>query len=233
MDNFSIIIPIYNEEENIILLFNDIIEKLSQFQNYEIIIIDDGSNDHTQQKLLAIKKNHKLRILENKKNFGQSYSIYKGVQNSKFGTIVTIDGDLQNNPIDIPRLLKYYFSNKDIKLVGGIRSKRADSFQKRIASIVANNFRMLILKDNCIDTGCSLKVFDKSIFINFPFFDGIHRFLPALFKGYGYNTKFVDVDHRQRKFGLSKYGNIKRLFIGIRDIYRVLKIIKKNKIKNG
>ena len=101
-----------------------------------------------------------------------------------------------------------------------------DSFIKVISSKIANGIRSKILNDNCRDTGCSLKVFDKQIFLSFPFFDGMHRFLPALFKGYGYKTMFIDVNHRKRKFGVSKYGTMNRLFKGIRDIIKVRKILK-------
>ena len=130
------------------------------------------------------------------------------------------DGKLSHN--SIPK----YLSNKETKLVGGIRIKRKDNLIKKISSKIANNVRSKILKDNCQDTGCSLKVFDKEIFILFPYFDWIHRFLPALFTGYGYKTLFINVNHRKRKFGISKYGTMNRLFKGIRDIIRVKKIIR-------
>ena len=109
-------------------------------------------------------------------------------------------------------MIQEYNKDKDLVLVGGIRLNRKDNFLKKISSKIANKIRMLILKDNCEDTGCSLKIFDKKIFLSFPLFDGIHRFLPALFTGYGKKTIFVDVDHRPRIYGYSKYGTFKRLF---------------------
>ena len=121
--------------------------------------------------------------------------------------------------------LSNFFSNNDISLVGGIRLKRKDNYVKIISSILANYVRNFILKDNCTDTGCSLKVFDKHIFESFPFFDGIHRFLPALFSGYGKKTFFLNVDHRNRLYGYSKYGTVSRLIRGIRDIIKVVRII--------
>ena len=139
---------------------------------------------------------------------------------------------IHGNPIDIPILLEKYLSHHNTFLVGGIRTKRKDSLIKIISSKIANKIRSLILKDDCIDTGCSLKVFDRDIFLSFPFFDGIHRFLPALFKGYGYKTMYVAVDHRERKFGISKYGTINRLIRGIIDIIKVLNIIKNHKNNN-
>ena len=123
-------------------------------------------------------------------------------------------------------MLDLYFSNKKYSLVGGIRRNRKDNLLKLISSKIANQIRSLILKDDCVDTGCSLKVFDKNTFLTFPFFDGLHRFLPALFKGFGKSTLFVDVDHRPRISGVSKYRTIDRLYKGIIDIIRVKKIIK-------
>ena len=160
---------------------------------------------------------------------GQSFSLFRGVKESKYSVIVSIDGDGQNNPIDIVKLLTLYNSSENLKLVGGIRQKRKDSIIKIISSKIANNVRSFILNDECPDTGCSLKVFDKQVFLSFPFFSGIHRFLPALFKSFGYNTEFINVDHRKRSAGKSKYGIFDRLLKGIIDIFKVIIII--NNIK--
>jgi len=119
-----------------------------------------------------------------------------------------------------------------LSLIGGIRANRKDTYFKILASKIANLIRASILKDECIDTGCSLKIFDRNIFLSFPYFDGIHRFLPALFKGYGKRTFFMNVDHRSRLYGTSKYGNFFRMFKGIRDLIKVLKIIKEFKRKS-
>ena len=119
-----------------------------------------------------------------------------------------------------------YFSDDNLKLLGGLRLNRQDSVIKILSSKIANSIRSFVLKDNCSDTGCSLKIFDKNIFLDFPFFNGIHRFLPALFLGYGYKTEFITVSHRKRLHGISNYGTLKRLFNGIIDIYKVMKIIK-------
>ncbi|MDC1054682.1 glycosyltransferase, partial [Alphaproteobacteria bacterium] len=195
----------------------------SSYSEYEIVIVDDASFDNSVS-ILENSHFENLTILKNKKNYGQSYSLRKGVKSSKYNLIVTLDGDMQNNPYDIPKLLKIY-ENEQIKLVGGIRSSRKDSLIKIISSYLANYIRNYILKDDCKDTGCSLKVFDRDIFLQFPYFDGLHRFLPALFKGYGHKTSFIDVDHRKRYMGNSNYGTISRLFWGIRDIFKVLKIL--------
>ena len=226
---FSIVIPLYNEGENIQFLLEEIFINLKKFNNYEIILINDSSTDQTVS-LISQIKNSKIKLINNSINKGQSFSIYRGIQEASFEIIVTLDGDGQNDPADIPNLLKKYISNNDTQLVGGIRLKRQDNIIKIVSSRIANYIRMIILKDNCKDTGCSLKVFNKHIFLSFPFFDGIHRFLPALFIGFGYKTFFINVNHRRRKFGVSKYGTVTRLFKGIRDLYIVKKIIKnKNK----
>ena len=227
---FSIIIPIYNEEDNILNLYNEINKSFfdNQINFYEIIFVDDCSIDNSNKIIKNLLDNDlKIKLIRNDLNCGQSYSITKGIQNSSNNTIVTIDGDGQNNPFDILKLLKFY-SDSQYKLIGGLRNKRKDPLIKIISSKLANKVRSFILKDNCTDTGCGLKIFDKEIYMSFEYFNGIHRFLPALFKGYGYNTTFLKVDHRQREFGYSNYGIGNRLFRGIRDMIKVRNIIKRN-----
>jgi len=221
---FSIVVPLFNESKNIIPLLKEIESSLKDYDNYEIVLINDCSTDNTANVIENIK-NENIKIINNIDNKGQSYSIHKGIGLSLNEIIITLDGDGQNDPRDIPKLLDLYFRNDKIKLVGGIRKKRQDSFIKIFSSKIANYIRSKILNDNCKDTGCSLKVFSKNIFLEFPYFDGMHRFLPALFKGYSYQTTFIEVNHRKRKFGVSKYGTFNRLFKGIKDIIRVKGII--------
>ena len=222
---FSIVIPLYNESQNILNLIDEIKLSLKNYKNYEIVLVDDKSTDETL-KIIGEIKGHNIKIIKNHENKGQSFSIHLGISKSLNKIIITLDGDGQNDPADIPKLLEYYLENNKIKLVGGIRIKRKDNFIKIISSKIANFIRSRILRDGCPDTGCSLKVFNKSIFLLFPYFNGMHRFLPALFKGYGYSTKFIYVNHRKRKYGNSKYGTLNRLFKGIRDMFKVKKIIK-------
>lgn len=224
--NFSILIPCFNEKDNIPNLLSEIKDSLINF-NYEILIIDDFSTDNSVEIINNFKSIKNLHIIENKKNRGQSFCIYEGVKAAKYKTMVTIDCDGQNNPKDIPKLLKIYFENINVDLVAGIRKNRKDSFIKVISSKFANYLRNLIFKDQCSDTGCSLKVFNKEVFLKFPFFDGIHRFIPALFRGIDKKAIYIDVDHRKRKYGHSKYGTINRALKGINDIFKVIKIIKK------
>ena len=226
--NVSIVIPIYNESKNI----SDLVEKIYHYTKnikYEIIVVDDASTDNPEKILSKFLVNSNFIIYKNQKNLGQSKSIHNGIIKSKYETIITIDGDGQNNPKDIILLVEEYFKNQNLSLIGGIRTKRKDNLIKIISSRVANYTRMLILSDGCIDTGCSLKIFDRKIFLSFPFFDGMHRFLPALFVGFEKKTKFVNVDHLPRRFGVSKYGTLNRLVRGIRDIFKVAKIIKEYK----
>jgi len=225
---FSIVIPIFNEEDNIEILIDEIFLNLNDYSEFEIILVNDGSIDNSSATISNLKYQN-LKLIDRSVNKGQSYSILEGVKNSKYQTIITLDGDGQNNPKDIPILLNKYFSDKQLSLVGGIRVKRKDSFIKILSSRIANRVRSFILKDNCSDTGCSLKVFDKKIFLTFPFFTGMHRFLPALFSGFGYKTFFLEVDHRTRKKGFSKYGTFDRLYKGIIDIRKVINILKENK----
>ena len=226
---FSIIIPLYNEDQNIGFLIKEIYSTLYNYSDYEVILVNDASTDQTLEVIQKLN-NKKIKIINNNINSGQSFSIYKGIKEAYHNTIVTLDGDGQNDPKDIPQLLEFYLKNYEIELVGGIRYKRKDNIIKLISSKIANFVRSRLLKDNCSDTGCSLKVFNKKIFLSFPFFDGIHRFLPALFSGYGYKTYFINVNHRKRKYGISKYGTMKRLLKGIKDLIKVNNILKN--IKN-
>ena len=231
--DLSIVVPFYNEEINIIQTYDEIINTFKDLNkySYEIIFIDDGSNDNSFLYFDKLKNKENIKIIKNSSNKGQSYSISLGVKESKSKTIITLDGDCQNNPSDIPRLIDIYFNN-DFSLVGGIRNKRKDSILKIISSKIANSIRNYILKDNCIDTGCSLKIFEREIFLKFPFFTGLHRFLPSLFAGYNKKTFYIPVQHRYRSYGISKYGTFKRLILGIIDLIRVVIIIKKFKRNN-
>lgn len=227
-NKISIVIPIYNEEENIFKLIDEIHENLDNNIIYEIILVNDCSTDNFKNEIKKHNYNN-LILINNLNNFGQSKSIYLGVNKANFEDILTLDGDGQNNPKDILKLCHVYFKNK-YTLVSGIRKKRKDSQIKILSSIIANKFRNLILKDNCPDTGCGIKIFKKKIFLKIPFFNGIHRFIPALFVNMNQKVLYIDVDHRYRIYGNSKYGTFDRLFRGLRDIIRVLLIIRK--IKN-
>ena len=226
---FSIVIPAYNEEGNIKILVDEIINSIDKRKYiYELIIVDDCSQDDTKNIIKKIIKNYPnlIKIYENKNNYGQSRSIFNGVKISKYKNILTLDADRQNNPKDINRLSEIFFNDYNIKLVSGIRHNRKDNLIKKISSSFANSIRQLILKDNCPDSACGLKIFDKETFEKIPYFDGFHRFFPALFLIYGDKNKYVNVDHRYRVSGNSKYGTINRLFKGIKDMVYVYSLKK-------
>ena len=230
MQNISLIIPIFNEEKNIDKLFNEILDTGVYEVVSEIIYVDDCSNDNSFKNIKLLEEKYtKVTILKHETNLGQSHCIRTAAEYSNKKELLTIDGDCQNNPKDIHKLIQAYYSDSNIFLVGGIRINRKDSLVKILSSKIANKIRMLILKDKCVDTGCSLKIFNREIFLSFPFFNGIHRFLPALFNGFGRKTNFINVDHRPRIHGNSKYGTFNRLVRGIADILKVIKILgKKN-----
>ena len=244
MVNFSVVIPIFNEKDNIQKLIEEIFVYLESYNQFEIIIVNDGSKDDTEIIVKKLSKKYPINLINNKTNNGQSFSINEGVKKDFLYKIIESDPSfnekdfIQGAKTAYDMILSSFssgdtdISNEDVFLVGGIRKKRKDSFIKIISSKVANSFRSFILDDNCKDTGCSLKIFDKNVFLNFPYFNGMHRFLPALFKGYGKKTIFIEVDHRPRIYGISKYGTWKRLFRGIRDLIKVLKIIKEFKRNN-
>ena len=223
---FSIVIPVFNESENIETLVLEITKSLQNYSDFELIIVNDCSTDNSLRILNNLKSIDNIKIINNSIRKGQSFSIHKGIINSNYKTIVTLDGDGQNDPKDIPKLLEIYFAKDNLHLVAGIRKTRKDNLIKKTSSYVANKIRSRIFNDGCDDTGCSLKVFDKNIFLKFPYFNGIHRFLPSLFVGYNYNPRYVMVSHRPRKKGISNYGTFDRLYRGVIDIIKVIKIIK-------
>ena len=221
----SIIIPCYNEEDNISKLVKEIHTNVIDTK-LEVIIINDASLDNTIKKVNNLSKDYSfLKIINNTKQLGQSYSIIKGVKIASFENIITLDGDGQNDPVDIPIMINEYF-NRNIDLLAGIRKNRKDSFIKILSSKFANFIRSYILNDDCEDTGCSLKIFKKNIFLSLPEFDSIHRYIPALFKAKKAKINFIVVRHRNREYGKSNYGTIDRLIKGIIDLIKVLKIIK-------
>lgn len=228
-ENISLVIPIFNEELNIVNLFDEIVSS-GTYQNINTIIyVNDCSTDKSLNMLNSLKKKYdKIHIINHASNMGQSNCILSASKYSNDDLILTIDGDGQNDPLNINNLIEIYKLNSEVKLVAGIRKFRKDNLVKIFSSKFANYIRMKILKDDCVDTGCSLKLFDKRIFLSFPFFNGIHRFLPALYKGFGHNVIFEEVNHRRRKYGQSKYGTIGRLINGIRDLKKVFLIIKEN-----
>ena len=230
INNISIVIPVLNEERNIINLITEIKKNLEKKIKYEIIIVDDGSSDNTHDVLLKyLKKNKKVLVFKHKKNYGQSVSLRTGIMQTSSNYIVTLDGDGQNDPRDILKLLKNFETDKEFMMVIGNRVKRIDNFAKRLASRTAFKIRKFILKDETPDTGCAIKVFKKEDFLKLPFFNHIHRFLPFLFNSFKGKVISIQVNHRARINGYSKYSNFQRFLVGISDIFGVIWLRKRSK----
>src|SRR5450432_3308981 len=211
----SVVVPLFNEEENVPILQAELAAALSGLE-HEIIFVDDGSTD---QSLARLKKAPEVRVLRFEKNAGQSAAIYAGVNAARGATVVLIDGDLQNDPADIPRLLAEIDRGAD--LVCGYRAKRKDTLVKRLTSRIANSVRSRFTKDGVRDTGCSLKAMRRECITTLVPFKGMHRFIPALVKGGGYKLVEIPVNHRPRKFGLSKYGLGNRALRATVDMFGV------------
>lgn len=222
--DLSVVIPVHNEEESIGNLINEIVAALSEKYQYEIVVVDDGSTDQTLDTLLEIKQELTvLRVIKHLKNSGQSTAVRTGVQYAKSSWIATLDGDGQNDPADIPNLYNELV-NQDLDpwlVVAGYRKKRKDTWLKRMSSKYANGIRDKLLRDGTPDTGCGLKVFSRDSFLALPYFDHMHRYIPALFQRQGGRVVSIKVNHRHRMLGTSKYGFHNRLWVGIVDILGV------------
>ena len=218
----SIVVPVYNEAENVLPLLAEIERALRGEGGTEIVFVDDGSSDETPARLKAALGRHPgLRLLRHEPRSGQSAAVASGVRAAAGDWVATLDGDGQNDPADIPRLLELVVRDPGLALVGGLRQKRRDTFSRRLAGKLANGLRQSILKDGCSDTGCGLKLFRREDFLTIPTFVGMHRFLPALFLRQGYRVVYLPVGHRPRERGISKYSNFRRAMIGISDLLGV------------
>jgi len=221
----SVVVPVYNERDNVETLVSEIEQALSKYA-YEMIFINDASSDDTSAVLTGLKSKYPtLRVLSHRQNSGQSRSVRTGILAAKAGIIATLDGDGQNDPADIPALFEQLTRSDaphDLSLVGGRRAKRQDSWAKKIGSRFGNGVRKYLLKDQADDTGCGLKVFTREAFLRLPYFDHIHRYIPALMLREGYSIEFCDVSHRSREHGVSKYTNFGRLIVSIADLRGVM-----------
>jgi dolichol-phosphate mannosyltransferase len=215
MSNFSVVVPLYNEEESVAMLQRELTDALSGL-DYEIIFVDDGSKDKT---VSQIAPDPRIRVLRFEKNVGQSGAIFAGLEAIRSEVAVLIDGDLQNDPADIPRLLAEISRGAD--LVCGYRAKRKDTLLKRLSSRIANFVRSRFTRDGVRDTGCTLKAMRRDCIGALVPFKGMHRFIPALVKGAGYRVIEVPVNHRPRRFGHSKYGLGNRALRATVDMFGV------------
>lgn len=223
--DISVVVPVHNESGAIIGLIDEICAALDGY-NFEIIIIDDKSKDDTRAVLDGHKANcPQLRVLHHEKNAGQSRAIYSGLLAANAPFIGTLDGDGQNDPKDLPKLLRHIGRSdapNNIGMVQGMRLKRQDSKAKKIASKVANAVRQALLHDGAVDSGCGIKVIKREIFMTLPYFDHMHRYMAALVRHAGYQTEFLEVNHRPRESGASKYTNLGRLIAALSDLFGVM-----------
>jgi dolichol-phosphate mannosyltransferase len=215
MNNVSVVVPLFNEEQSVAMLQRELADALTGL-DYEIIFVDDGSRDETAARIAA---DPRTRVLRFEKNAGQSAAIFAGLQAVRSEVAVLIDGDLQNDPADIPLLLAEISRGAD--LVCGYRTQRKDTLLKRITSRVANFVRSRFTRDGVRDTGCTLKAMRRDCIGALVPFKGMHRFIPALVKGAGYRLVEVPVNHRPRRFGQSKYGLGNRALRATIDMFGV------------
>lgn len=236
MPFISVVVPAFNEAENVENLAAEIAEALSGIA-YEMIFIDDASTDDTKAVLIEMKSRFPhLRVLAHRKNSGQSRGVRTGVLAAKAPVIATLDSDGQNDPADIPALyaqLTRMDAPEMLAMVGGRRAKRIDSAAKKVASRFGNGVRKRLLRDEADDTGCGLKVFQREAFLRLPYFDHIHRYIPALMLREGYKIEFADVNHRAREFGESKYTNFGRLKVSIADLRGVMWLRNRMRLPEG
>jgi dolichol-phosphate mannosyltransferase len=218
--DISILVPVYNEEENILPLAQEVAEAFAQAPwSYELVFVDDASTDQTWSKIQeARRRDSRIRGLRHAHNSGQSAALWTGVRATVSPIIGTMDGDRQNDPTDLPKLLAEL---PTFDFVCGVRTKRQDNFRRRMSAAVARYARRLILRVGFADTGCALRVFKRSALRGVFPFNGLHRFLPILVYGGGATTLEVPVNHRPRVAGISKYGILDRLGRGIVDLLAI------------
>ena len=229
----SVVIPAYNEAGNIGRLVAETLAEVPAETLGEIVVVDDCSDDATGAEVKAFAARHaNIRYLRHGKRAGQSAGLRTGILAARYPVIATMDGDGQNDPRDIPRLLERLAppGQPGAALVGGMRKTRKDTGSKRFASRFANWLRAKMLVDGCPDTGCGVKVFWREAFLRLPFFTSMHRFLPALFQTYGHAVAYVAVNDRPRLFGHSKYTNFSRALIGLYDLFGVTWLRRRTKV---
>jgi len=225
----SVVIPVKNEAGNIAPLVAEI-ERALAGTPFEIVYVNDGSTDGTEAELAALRATRPwLRPVKHAQSCGQSSAVRTGVRHARAPIVATLDGDGQNDPAFVPELLAVLNENPRVGLVAGQRVGRKATGFKKFQSRIANGVRGAVLRDGTRDTGCGLKAFRRDLFLSLPYFDGLHRFLPALVRREGYEIGYVDVVDRQRGHGVSNYGMWDRLWVGILDLFGVWWLVRRKK----
>lgn len=232
----SVVVPVHNEVGNAANLAREIAAAL-EGRAYEMVFVNDASTDQTIDELLDLKAElPQLRVLSHRKNAGQSRAIRSGVREARAPVVGTLDGDGQNDPADLPALYRALTRPEaapDLAMVMGRRASRKDTAWKRFGSKFANAIRQKFLKDGCDDSGCGIKVFKRDVYLELPYFDHMHRYMPALIKAEGYSAEFMDVNHRGRIHGVSKYTNFGRLGAALSDLRGVIWLMKRRRHPDG
>jgi dolichol-phosphate mannosyltransferase len=225
----SVVVPVRNEAGNIEALVEEIARALVG-ASFEIIYVNDGSSDATEAELVALMASRPwLRQVKHASSCGQSAAVHTGVTHARAAVVVTMDGDGQNDPSFVPAMLAKLAEAPKVGLVAGQRVGRKDTGFKKFQSRIANGVRSAVLRDGTRDTGCGLKAFRRELFLALPYFDGLHRFLPALIRREGYDIAYVDVVDRERRHGISNYGMWDRLWVGILDLFGVWWLVRRKK----
>jgi glycosyltransferase involved in cell wall biosynthesis len=226
----SVVVPVRNEAGNVAPLLDEIARAMAALAPFEIIYVNDGSSDGTAAELRALASQQPfLRIVEHAVSCGQSAAVRSGATFARAPIVVTLDGDGQNDPAFLPALVAAIERDPKIGLVAGQRVGRKATGFKKLQSRIANTVRGAVLRDGTRDTGCGLKAVRREVFLALPYFDGLHRFLPALIRREGYGIAYVDVVDRERLHGTSNYGLWDRLWVGILDLMGVWWLIRRKK----
>ena len=233
---FSICVPMHNEAGNAEQLISEIASAL-EGRAFEMVITDDASTDDTRAVLAGLKATYpQLRVLSHRNNAGQSRALRTAIQHARAPIIGTLDGDGQNDPADLPALYRSLTradAPEDLAMVMGRRASRKDSAWKKFGSSFANAFRKRLLRDDCDDSGCGIKVMKRDVFLTLPYFDHMHRYMPALMNAEGLKVEFLNVNHRERGAGKSKYTNFGRLAHAVSDLRGVMWLIRRRRNPGG
>ncbi len=229
---FSVVVPVHNESGNVEGLIEEIAEALDG-RAYEMVFVDDASPDNTRAVLAGLKSRFpQLRVLSHRKNAGQSRAIRSGVQAARGRIIGTLDGDGQNVPADLPDLYRQLTradAPENLKMVMGRRADRKDTAWKRFGSRFGNGIRRRMLRDDCDDSGCGIKVMYRDAYLSIPYFDHMHRYMPALMGAEGFDVEFRNVSHRERGTGVSNYNNFGRLWAALSDMRGVMWLVRRRR----